>query len=677
MEALAAVPSDEAAGGAGAYRRDVDGLRAVAIVPVLLFHAGWQHFAGGFIGVDVFFVISGFLITGVIAREIAAGRFSIAKFYARRAKRILPALFAVLAATLATGMLLLGPSAMRDLGQSVVATAVSVSNVVFWKGTDYFASSAELKPLLMTWSLGVEEQFYALWPLALVVAVRWRVAPAILVLLLAATSFAISWWGVHHRPEATFYLLPTRAWELLAGAALAKGIAWQTRSVHASRMRDAVSIAGLLLIVFAIAAFDKDTPFPGPAALVPCIGTAFLIWAGERAVVNRLLLSSRPLVFVGLISYSLYLWHWPVICFVRIMHVGSLPIGPAIAALAVAFGLAYLSWRFIERPFRRPSTLPHASVLWRYGTATGAVALLGGIVWATDGLPQRVSHEVARADAARTDTNPLHLRCRNQSAEEHLPKPDCVIGSATGGGRVALWGDSHADAFAPAIQAWAVRNGHGFVQITSSNCPPLTGVQVVRGARTLEECAAFATRALEAVTRDPRVDVVVLAARWPYLTESTGFGEDLTVKRYLTDAVSDELTRANSRRAFIEALQRVTSALTDAGKSVIGPIPEVGVDVPDCLVRAGMPFGVDRRCSAPTDLITQRLRFATEAIEKTVRDNTGVKAFQPARELCSNGECLTKWEGRSLYVDDDHLSRVGALFLGERLEIAVASSPRR
>lgn len=658
------------------YRKDVDGLRAVAIVPVVLFHCGMGALSGGFVGVDVFFVISGFLITSVIAREIAAGRFSMARFYVRRAKRILPALAAVTMITLAVGFVLLGPSELEDLGRSAFWTALSGSNISFWRETNYFAGPADVKPLLMTWSLGVEEQFYLLWPIALVVAVRRRLPPLAMLGVLAAASFATAWWGVLHQPAGAFYLLPTRGWELALGAALGLGAAKGTGEIVRSWLRDLSSLAGLLLVAAAVATFDDHTPFPGPAALLPCVGTALLLWAGEGALVNRVLLSARPLVFVGLVSYSLYLWHWPILAFLRIQHDGELPAAPAAWAVAVACGLAYASWRFVEQPFRRASARRPGSVLLRYAAVVIVVALTGGIAWAGKGFPSRVPAEVARADAARADWGPLHWAGCHGSPSR-LPNPRCVTGPDGERQMVTLWGDSHADAISPAIQAWAERQGMGFVQITRSGCPPLAGARVLVNRIESSSCMTFLAQALEFVTHDPRIGVVVLASRWPLLTETVANEGGPTV--HLLEDRSGELGKEGSRRAFEIALRRVSAAILASGKElvVIGPIPEMGRHVPDCLVRRAMPLGAFSDCGASAVEVLERERFATSAIERLAREVPSIRTFFPAEVLCRGGRCRSVLDGAVLYLDDDHLTSAGARLLAGPLGAAISEQRAR
>ncbi len=338
------------------YRRDIDGLRALAVVPVVLFHAGVPGFSGGFVGVDVFFVISGYLITLLIAREITEGSFTIAGFYERRVRRIIPALFAVLLVSTVLATRLFLPDQLRDFSKSLVATVLFSSNVFFWREAGYFAAPAAEKPLLHTWSLAVEEQFYIAFPIALLIIHKWLgqrwvawLAPA------ALASFALSVWGVIHAPGATFYLAPTRAWELLIGALLALGAIPRPKRRYAIELG---AIVGLALIAWAVFGLSRETPFPGLNALYPCVGAALLLHAGEASFAglrDRACWRHRPLVAIGLISYSLYLWHWPLLVFAQYVRVFELTLAERLVVVCIAGLAAALSWRFVERPFRSRS----------------------------------------------------------------------------------------------------------------------------------------------------------------------------------------------------------------------------------------------------------------------------------------------------------------------------------
>lgn len=335
------------------YRREIDGLRALAVLPVILFHAGFHAFGGGFVGVDVFFVISGYLITSIILAELARGRFSIAGFYERRARRILPALFLVMLVTLPLAWLWLLPSDLRDYAQSLVAVPLFASNILFWRKSGYFDAAAELQPLLHTWSLAVEEQYYLLFPLLLMLAWRFgRRWIAVLLGLVFAASLGLAQWSVTASPAAAFYLLPSRGWELLAGAFAALYLSRDQMPAAPRWLAEAGGVAGCALITHAVLAFDRQTPFPGLHALVPALGTVLVILCATPQTFVGRLLGHRVCVGIGLASYSAYLWHQPLIAFVKIGSAGEPSTATMLGVLALVAVLAWLSWRWVERPFR-------------------------------------------------------------------------------------------------------------------------------------------------------------------------------------------------------------------------------------------------------------------------------------------------------------------------------------
>jgi len=341
------------------YRAEIDGLRALAVVPVILFHAGFESFSGGFVGVDIFFVISGYLITTILIEDIEKKRFSLVNFYERRARRILPALAVVSLFSIICAWVLLNPIELNKFGFSLLGVATFTSNIVFWRSEGYFTDSAELNPLLHTWSLAVEEQYYVLFPIFMFFAWRFGKSKVFwMIVLFSLLSLALSEWGWRNKPTANFYLAPTRAWELFAGSIAAFSV--QKRGV---KVNNYFSILGLIAIIFSIFAYDESTPFPSVYALVPVLGVVLLILYGAKETYAAQILGSRAFVSIGLISYSAYLWHQPVLVYTRIT-IGNIELGLGLALLLilVTFILAYLSWRYVENPFRKREIFSPKSV---------------------------------------------------------------------------------------------------------------------------------------------------------------------------------------------------------------------------------------------------------------------------------------------------------------------------
>ena len=346
------------------YRPEIDGLRALAVVPVILFHAGYELFNGGFVGVDVFFVISGYLITSIILREKDEGRFSLFQFYERRARRILPALFFVTAVSMLVGFFLFSPTQLKYFSDSALATSTYWSNIYFWRNANYFSESSGLLPLLHTWSLSIEEQYYLIYPLTLLIF--WRFGKTNLVVILAVAfvlSLGIAQWGSSNYPYAAFYVLPARGWELLAGAFIAFYLHKKIGDQPPNFVAQSASLLGLVLIAISVFAFDSGTPFPSLYTLAPTIGTALVILFAIKGTIASTLLKNRALVGVGLVSYSAYLWHQPVLAFGRHLSLESSNPAFAISAATLVLGLSVASYRYIETPFRNKLTI-RTRTLW-------------------------------------------------------------------------------------------------------------------------------------------------------------------------------------------------------------------------------------------------------------------------------------------------------------------------
>ncbi|MCH6585108.1 MAG: acyltransferase, partial [Proteobacteria bacterium] len=336
------------------YRREIDGLRALAVIPVIFFHAGFQAFSGGFIGVDVFFVISGYLITSIILTEKTSGKFTLTNFYERRARRILPALFFIMLVCLPFSWLWLLPSDLNDFSKSLIVVPIFSSNFLFVNQSGYFDTAIELKPLIHTWSLAVEEQYYLLFPIF--ISFLWYKCwpwAARIIFVVALISLIFSNWGAHNYPTATFYLLPTRIWELFIGSLVALYLFNHNQNLLSERKTSSVlGIVGLLLIVFSIITFDEGTPFPSFYALIPTIGTALIIlFSSQNELVGKWL-GNKLFVGLGLISYSAYLWHQPLFAFARIRSFSVPTTGLLLSLSLLAIFLAYLSWKYVEKPFR-------------------------------------------------------------------------------------------------------------------------------------------------------------------------------------------------------------------------------------------------------------------------------------------------------------------------------------
>lgn len=642
------------------YRPDIDGLRTMAVLPVVLNHAGIPGFPGGFVGVDVFFVISGFLITRILAREIVEERFSIVAFYERRARRILPALFAVIAACLIAGWFLLFPFQYEALARSAQATLLFSSNIWFWLGAqDYFGDGVKLDPLLHTWSLSVEEQFYVFFPLLLfAMASRSRRTWILVIAGLSLLSAGLSFAATEHAPIAGFFLTPMRIWELGLGALLAIGAVPAVRSRAVAEIAGA---AGLLLIAASIALITEDTPFPGLTALFPCLGAAAVIWAGMsgQSLAGRLL-SLPPMVWIGLISYSVYLWHWPVLVAARLAHnTPDLPMPVALACVAASLLLGWASWQFIERPFR---TSPGKGLSRRgifAASGAGAAVLLGAAVSVTqlDGLQSRFSDDMAVILEAK-ERSPLEVDCFARDAEQ----PPCRLGATAGEEEidVIVWGDSHAGAMLPGIDSWLSANGMAGAAFTKSACPPLPGVLRV-DKEPGHRCDAHNDKVLAFIKDQKGPQTVIIAARWALAAEgSRAPGED--GKPAILGASDGTVQGAGNAAVLKNSLLRLLDDLQSSGKKavIVEGVPEIGFRVPEAIVRQSI-FGDQLPQTVTLAGYEERNRRANAILAEAARGR-GAELVSLSGIMCPS-DCLIEKDGAPLYRDDDHLSVAGAQWL--------------
>jgi len=630
------------------YRPDVDGLRAVAVLLVLLFHARFG-FTGGYVGVDVFFVISGFLITGLIVRKQEEGTFSLAGFWVRRIRRIIPAATFLTAVTLIAGVVLLLPEDLEELAQSTVAQQLMAANFFFWLNTDYFAGPAEMKPLLHMWSLAVEEQFYLGYPFLLILGRRvsrktllWTLAT------LSVATLALSELQTHTRPLATFFLLPTRAWELLLGALLV----WCPQPTRLRRSHiDILSALGLAAILGSGWFFHPATRFPGVSALVPCAGTALVVYANSSRLgfVGRAL-ATPPMVAIGLMSYSLYLWHWPILTYLRYWLGSDLSVPIRVAALGLSLGLAYLSWNFVETPFRRGKRdKKFKQVVTAAVVSAGCLAAISLWIGVKEGLPSRWPDRVLRL----TDDNsvPQHYATTSEPAEAgDLP----MLGSpAEEKQTVLLWGDSHALALAELCDRLAVEYG---IRLAIAARPAMAPLLETWRPGLRDEMVGW-NRAVLQYVENHGIQNVILVARWAVNIEGRPDGKTDSL---IVDEPAVQLTRETARAALGRGLERTVAALEAAGATVwiVKQVPLQKSDPMKALVLASL-LGRAQPSGITKTVHEQRQANVSEVIDVLqLRDS---RRLDPA-DWCFDdlGASHIGRGGRSLYADPDHLSPYGA-----------------
>lgn len=627
------------------YRRDIDGLRALAIIPVVLFHAGVPALGGGFIGVDIFFVLSGYLITRQLLETEARGLSMIFEFYERRVRRIAPAFLAMLATLLLVVTIFLPAADILRTAKSTVAAIFFAANFRFYGKTGYFDGAAHDEPLLHMWSLAVEEQFYLFFPLLLFL-LRPR-NPLPVLTAFATASLLAAQLSLATDPLWAFYLLPARAWELLAGALLATS---KTRESLRGASRETAAVFGLLLILIPIFIYDAFTPIPGVAALPPVIGVTILLAVGEGSLVGRML-SSAPLVWVGLISYSLYLWHWPIFIVSRQL-LGTVDHLTTVALIALSFVVALLSFHYVERPFRNRTAISWQRVFAITGAVAFAISASSIGLIAADGLPQR-SPEAERyfQSAARFETAFQDNPCLAHGAELP-PLSPCMLGRQ--GQRVdgILWGDSHAAHWAPMIEFAATDANLKFRQITKAGCPPVPTEKMFPADSSRRQCPQFNARVEHYLLANPDVRYVVLAANWQGIIEGS--------LRVGTSGSSVEIEE--SRKAAHDALERLAVTLRQHGKIVliIGQTPIPDQNVISCRTRR-LHLGLSG--AACDHFPAGRARMRDQAAKNLLAGavaGADAKILSPLRHFCGKFSCATSENSAPLYIDAAHLSPAGA-----------------
>ncbi len=602
------------------YRADIDGLRALAVLPIIFNHVGMRGFAGGFVGVDIFFVISGYLITAIMARDMQAGRHSIALFYRRRILRILPALFAMLLLVTPLAVLTLLPGEVVRFARSLAATAAFASNVGFYLESGYFDASSHVKPLLHTWSLAIEEQFYILWPLLLAWSLPGgRTRALVAVGAVALLSFAIAALLIRQDMNAAFYLLPARAWELALGGMLAL-----LPAIRLNRsLAESLSLLALGLIGYATWRFSPTMPFPGPAALVPCAGAALLILTGPATLVGRAL-SLAPTIFIGRISYSLYLWHWPVAVFAQTWLLLEMTLPTQIGVVAMTFVLATTSWRFVETPFRAGGGLSDRRVFAAAAGAIAAALALAAVLIVARGIPDRLTPgQQAIAGWKNRDVERDYRRgqCFIVEPNDRLD-PACLHFSGERPA-VLLIGDSMSAHLWPGLSGYSGRID--ILQASMAGCTP----GVYPGGTA--PCNRFFRPLLTQWVRHNRPAAVILAGRW--------------------------------RDFDLPPLEETLAALKAQGVPtlLVGPPPTYTADLPRLLIRA--EAADDPRLPARW---LEREAFGIDSAMRVLADRHSAAYVSLTGALCAEGRCRTLAAPQMpMQFDYGHLTPAGSRIAAE------------
>jgi len=660
------------------YRPEIDGVRAVAVLSVVLFHAGIPGFAGGYIGVDVFFVISGYLITSLINAEIEKGAFSLATFYERRARRILPALFLVCLICIPFAWQWYLPGEFQSFASSLLAVIAFVSNFYFWLQNDYFAPPSETLPLFHTWSLAVEEQFYILFPLLLLTLNDGgRRRKVICILGITVASLSLATFAGARFPSANFYLLPSRAWELGLGALAA--LSRNPLSERSRASREFVAALGVAAIAASVGIFDRETFHPGPITLLPVLGTVAVIFAATPQTAVGRLLGTRELVGIGVISYSAYLWHQPLFAFAR-TNFGTLSPLQSGTAIGVTFVLAWISWRFVEQPFRNKSRLSRTQFVRLAATGALSLTIAGLLGIRMDGNAGGMADDTGLVQSWLLDRSPSYNSCISRVGRPVDMSNSCIHGADRHGRKLAIIGDSQAATIANRLAEVTSDTGWPLIEISRAACPPAVGLEIQ--SRLGVGCAEFNDAAAQRLAQDD-IEIVVILARWSQYLDDQPFdngegGSTSYVSRALPTGLSvTGMTEKQRKQEIGRHYSRAVMALLEQGKRVVlvYPVPEVGWSVPREMAKRGRPTSDRGEIVSTAYRVFQSRNAATYAAFDGIPESPRLVRVKPEELFCNSivrGRCVAELQGRPLYWDDSHLNEsLGALLVAKQIRKAM------
>jgi len=662
------------------YRSEIDGLRAFAVIPVILYHAGFGLFKGGFVGVDIFFVISGYLITTIIYKEINAGTFSFLYFYERRIRRIFPALFFVSLACIPFAWFWLAPIEYKRFSESLATINIFSSNILFWSQGGYFSPNTALKPLLHTWSLAVEEQFYIFFPLLLL---RKQVRQHYFLVIgsLFLLSFSWSEYSSMLYPKANFYLLPSRAWELLAGALLA--FILPRLKINKPVLFQICALLGFGMIIYSIMSFSKADLMPNKLTLVPVIGTVLIIAFAHKGTLIGRMLAIKPIAGIGLISYSAYLWHQPLFAFARVRSLGEVSVDVYAILIVCTFSLAYLSWRFVEAPFRQKNHFSRRQIFVTAILGASFFIIVGLIGILTKGLPSRLSGDAAYYASFSGKFKPVREKLCYSKKQNLLlpPQKDCIYNPEFEL-NVALWGDSHAGAVNDALAKEIGLQKKGLMELVFVGCPPVIGFKKYS---KIDRCDEFNGEILKYL-QNSDIKTVILVARWAAYIEGKRFNnEEGGIEAADDNAYGLPLAKNKSFIHDIEYIPEMgkiyrsaAEALLNAGKRVVlvYPIPEAGWNVPDYFTKIYLHDYKPLKntvVSTSFNVFKLRTKNAYQQLDMLPKHPNLLKIY-PENVFCNtvlSGRCILQLNKELLYSDDDHLNYFGGKLLSKEIIVGM------
>lgn len=624
------------------YRADIDGLRALAILPVIFFHAGFGLFDSGFLGVDIFFVVSGFLITSLILKDISLNRFSVFNFYERRARRLLPALFLVCIVSLPLGWLVLLPSDLTEFGKSIITTLTFSSNFLFWQQAGYFDIESDLKPLLHTWSLAVEEQFYILYPLFLILFWKFGLKRVLsLLIIIFFISFIVSNWAAFNKPAANFYLLPTRGWEILAGAIPALILKIYPRSFKSYAINSILSLIGFVLIIASFVYFSPETLSPSFKTLPLILGTVLILIFFDKSSPLSKFLSLKPIVFIGLISYSWYLWHLPVLAFAKNYSLTGISNQSTFLLIILSFVLACLSWKFVEKPIR-DGILSKKNFILSVSALSLSIIIFSFFLIFNEKNINNIPNDYLKPNYGIKDRE-----CNLKGIEE------CILGTTT---ELILWGDSYAMHLSQAISSSSTKISH--TQVTKNTCSPVINTsKTISNVQFADECINFNNIVLNSIIANTKIKYVILSS-----TFSFDNNRPIKINSKYFDDSNNVLIQEN--------IYKTISKIESSGKKVliISPTPSTRAhyDPARCSLNAL------KRSISPEICFFNKKDYSKKTINgynllKAVESNSKILWIDSL--ICEKNICRTMIDGQPIYRDNGHLSTYGSDFIGRKFNL--------
>ncbi len=653
------------------YRPDIDGLRAIAVLSVVGFHTFPEYVPGGFVGVDIFFVISGYLISKIILESLNDGTFSFHAFYIRRIKRIFPALAVVMASCLTLGWFALLPNEYQQLGKHIAGGAGFVSNVILWTEAGYFDNSADTKPLLHLWSLGIEEQFYLIIPLVFWIASKRNYKPLAALLTLTISSFFLNALLIRNAPIATFYMPYTRFWELLCGSLLAYASLQQSGQLSLTRLisprirflheQDVMAFIGLVILGYGFWKIDKGSAFPGLLAVLPVLGAMLIISAGQQAWLNRYVLSRKAIVLFGLISFPLYLWHWPLLSFLRIMENGPVSHELRLAVIFLSVLLSWLTYRLIERPIRFGAVSTDKSKVIMLLSVMLIIGFSGILVYQKNGMKHRMKEDKSYLNEIMSTPYPNveYVSCDQVLPEfQNVGYDDCTISKPVLPD-IMFIGDSHTKQFQSTN--WEKFGGKAVLMVTKSECLPFTNATFLgKGA-----CKEAFNHIIDYVSKKNSVKTIVLSGYWTYLMSGKFVSKGDNWRVAQTPHTDDALTFKENFRLFI--LKSISS-----GKRVVFvmDIPDLNFNIKTCFDNRPLRITVaDIRndCSMDAGEYIDRIAPTDHILYEILMEFPQVTVFNPRGMFCDETKCRASDGRLPYYYNGDHLNHYGASLVMDSL----------